>query len=136
MKGEWVSEIYLMDIDRLKDDRLDEYYKFLRKERIEKVERLKKIVNKKQSIACGMLINDIVLNKAANGLCTEYLVDEYGKPHVICDGEDEIYFNVSHSGSYGVLVIGKSDIGIDIQNISKTNVRIVDRCFSENEIPI
>ena len=128
-----MSEVYLMNIEQLNADKLEEYYRFLGKERIEKVERLKRIVNKKQSIACGMLINDIVLNKAAGGRDAEYSVDEYGKPHVICNGEDEIYFNVSHSGSYAILAIGKNDIGIDIQDISKTNLVIVDRCFSENE---
>ena len=44
--------------------------------------------------------------------CLEILKDEMGKPYL---KNNEVYFNVSHSGEYLALAISESPVGIDIQ---------------------
>ena len=48
--------------------------------------------------------------------------NEFGKPYF---ENSDIYFNISHSGSYASLAIGSSEVGIDIQKISDIPDRVM-----------
>lgn len=57
--------------------------------------------------------------------------DAYGKPYIV---GMPIYYNISHSGQYAVLVISDSDVGVDVQLKKKAQKRkIAERFFSKRE---
>lgn len=88
-----------------------------------------------------------LLKKALNNYCTEIKADmilsesdiireEGQKPYLrtSCDLQDEIHFNVSHSGGLWICAVGKHKVGIDIQRIVHAHYeKISDRYFTENE---
>ncbi len=61
----------------------------------------------------------------------EFIYGEHKKPYL--KDHDDIYFNLSHSGSRVMCIIGDSENGCDVQNIEKSGDKIAARFFSENE---
>ncbi|MDR2023974.1 MAG: 4'-phosphopantetheinyl transferase superfamily protein [Hungatella sp.] len=57
--------------------------------------------------------------------------DAFGKPYI--EGEDQIYFNMSHAGTYSVCAFSNKPVGIDIERISPVDLLIAQRyyCISE-----
>ena len=49
------------------------------------------------------------------------------------EGEDRVFFNLSHSGSYALCVLCDSEVGCDIQKISQPRDSILKRIFHEEE---
>lgn len=64
---------------------------------------------------------------------------EHGKPYFVeksMEGEEqpsEIYFNLSHSGSYAACILGKIPMGIDIEKIRPYNEKVAKRILHESE---
>ncbi len=55
--------------------------------------------------------------------------NEFGKPYL---KNNELFFNISHSGEYTVLVTSEEEIGVDIQAI-KPYLHLIDRVCTVNE---
>lgn len=55
----------------------------------------------------------------------------YGKPYI--KDYSQIHYNISHSGEWVVVAIGKSPIGIDVENRREDWDLIGERVFSESE---
>lgn len=55
----------------------------------------------------------------------------YGKPYI--KDYSQIHYNISHSGEWVVVAIGKSPIGIDVENRKEDWDLIGERVFSESE---
>ena len=47
--------------------------------------------------------------------------------------KSDIYFNISHSGEYCVLALSDENVGVDIQQARKVNLRIAEKWFNEKE---
>ena len=66
----------------------------------------------------------------------EYHIDydifynEYGKPYI---KNNPIYFNISHSGDYIVIIISDRECGIDIEKIRDINNNIIDKVCLDKE---
>ncbi|MDO4939636.1 MAG: 4'-phosphopantetheinyl transferase superfamily protein [Lachnospiraceae bacterium] len=56
---------------------------------------------------------------------------ENGKPYL--DGQDDIYFNLSHSGDYVMCAVSDRDIGCDIQKTERMNLKTAERFFLKQE---
>ena len=61
----------------------------------------------------------------------EITFNEYGKSYV--GDNSDIYFNISHSGEYCILALSDENVGVDIQQIRKVNLRIAEKWFNERE---
>ena len=67
----------------------------------------------------------------------EYHIDydifynEYGKPYI---KNNPLYFNISHSSDYIVIIISDRECGIDIEKIRPINNNIIDRVCLDKEI--
>ena len=77
------------------------------------------------------IVSDDFFAKTCNmlGISDKVFYNEYGKPYF---ENNDLFFNISHSGDYTVLVISDKEIGVDIEKISyKPN--IIDRICTDNE---
>lgn len=55
----------------------------------------------------------------------------YGKPELKED--QNLKFNLSHSGNYIVCAVGDAQVGIDVENSKKDNFDIAEKWFAEKE---
>lgn len=61
----------------------------------------------------------------------DFAVGEHGKPYI---KNSEIHYNISHSGNYVVLVVGSSEVGVDIQEKKPAKPEaLAKRFFSPKE---
>lgn len=61
----------------------------------------------------------------------EFAKGEHGKPYII---GHPIHYNISHSGQYVVLVVAKSEVGVDVQEKKgKRMAAMAKRFFSKEE---
>ncbi len=61
----------------------------------------------------------------------EIVKNQYGKPYL---ANNEVYFNLSHSGNLRAVCVSEAEVGIDIQIWKKVNPRVAQRCFSQGEL--
>lgn len=85
--------------------------------------------NKKQSIVAWSFLLKYLGSK---NIDSKYLfkTNKYRKPFLF---NNKFYFNISHSCEKVVVAISDSEVGIDIEKISKPNFKIIDRCFNIKE---
>ncbi|WP_165763843.1 4'-phosphopantetheinyl transferase family protein [Halalkalibacter urbisdiaboli] len=54
----------------------------------------------------------------------------YGKLYI---EQADIHFNISHSHEWGICVIDRTPVGVDIEKVKPINVQSMMKCFSESE---
>ena len=133
--------LYVMNVSPFEDSSLfSKGLSLIDKERLEKVNKLKKQDVKNLSLGAGLLLMfglnyGLVLEEAKQEIpsygeleakeLVEYLMQMesprqfqytysvHGKPYLA--GENPIYFSLSHSGDYVLLAVGDKEVGADIQ---------------------
>ena len=116
--------VYLINIKDVTKDVIEEVKQKL-PSRYQKALRYKLEKDFKLSIGVSYLIIKAIPNIKDDDLS----YDDNGKPYC-----KNIYFNVSHSGSYGVLVKGTSQIGIDIEKVDFKHLAVVNKVCNDEEI--
>ena len=87
-------------------------------------------IRKKQYILSRILLRNILKDKYSinyNDILIKY--NKYGKPYI-----DNIYFNISHSHDYVIVVTSDKNIGIDIEKIRDINQTTMKVFCTDNEI--
>ncbi|MDD5936535.1 MAG: 4'-phosphopantetheinyl transferase superfamily protein [Clostridiales bacterium] len=56
---------------------------------------------------------------------------DHGKPYII--GMEQLSFNISHSGDWVVCAVGNQEVGIDIEKIKSSRVKVAKRFFTKAE---
>lgn len=111
--------------------------------RWEKIQALKQEKDKLRSLASAYLLNQMCEEL---GICNpQYEYGEKGKPYL--EGQENVVFNLSHSGEYAVLAYAVNDdggsntgqqkreeIGIDIQEIRLMKEGMKKRILNEKEL--
>ena len=116
--------VYLSNItNKTIDDIYNDYKEYLNQEDLEKIQRFKQDLNRRQS-----LMSIALKKKYVKG---EIYYNEYGKPL-----SKEIYFNISHSDNYVMIALSKdTSVGVDIEYI-KDNVddNLINHVCNDSEI--
>lgn len=94
--------------------------------RQEKIERCKSQTEKSRSLAAGYL--ETVMLKEAGIRAEDVCWNENGSPEC-----RDVFFSLSHSGSYAACITGKTPVGIDIQEIRRLRENVVRRCLTLSE---
>ena len=124
-------KIYMMNVQGIDLD--DEtVYEKLSEKRIEKVNRLKKDMAKRQSIAVELLLN-IAMEEEKQGIehPVKWDTDKNGKPYLI--DYPDIHINLTHSKNYAACVISDKNVGVDIQYMRDVDMKIANRFFTPDE---
>ena len=130
-------KIYMTDTLPLEDEKIfSQMLPFITEDRKNKIVQLKKKEDRCRSLAAGILL--------------EYALREYGisllpgkmQQMVLTFGENGkpvlkenigIYFNLSHSGRYVAGVFSDSEVGIDVEQIRKGQMKVAERFFCPEE---
>ena len=122
--------VYIADITKLYDiDTLEKYIKNTPHICINKVKKGKAICKIAASVGAYALL---YYGLKHMGLTTkeEIKFTEKGKPYF---ADNNIFFNLSHSGDYAVCIIDDVDVGIDIEKVRAVRERLSERFFTEEE---
>lgn len=115
----------------IEKDKREYYLSLLEKSKRDRVE---KMIEKKQNET--LYANYLAKKELSSvlGLKTEEIVFTYnqqGKP--LLQNSDSLFFNISHSGEYIVLVTDSRPVGVDIEEVKKIDDRMIDHVLSESE---
>ncbi len=102
-------------------------------ERLEKVTACKTAEDKARSLCCGLLLQHKLrcYRRTKKRVELRYRYGKYGKPYLRDD--PALYFSLSHSGSFAVLVIADREVGADLQTVRPLRDGLVRRTLSEAE---
>jgi len=117
----------------------NEFLKF-REDLISKLPPLSgKLINKykrtkdAQRSILGELLTRSILSKKLKIPAEQVIIEKSvkGKPCLV--NNNDLHFNISHSGDWVVAAFARTEVGIDIEKIKPVNFRIAERFFSKNE---
>lgn len=125
---------YAINIDEVTGlEQLRPFEQYISKERREKIARFYFEKDKIRSMLAEILLKYFLVTGYGMKMSDiAFGYEEYGKPYLLTGGEN-LYFNLSHSGSWVVCGIGTSRIGIDVEEGIKDTISIVKRVLSQNE---
>ena len=106
------------------------------KERLETADRMKRKEDRALQLGASYLLSRLLPECSGNK--EVFLMHppvlgtgEHGKPFL--KTEPDLYFNLSHSGTYAALSIGSFPNGIDIEHHRRNHRKIAERFFTEEE---
>ncbi len=120
-------EYIIKKIDDISENDINNFYNKLYKYKKYKVNKYK---NKKASIIGDILLNDLLIEHSISYNDLTFKINKYGKPYI---EPNKIYFNISHSHEYVITIISNKEIGIDIEKIRKTPLKVINQFATENE---
>lgn len=123
---------YIMDIRQLSEPEVfQKNYREMTPERQKKIDAFRQQNDKLRSLAAGIVLerglSELGVWKAQGQFC----YGRYGKPYL--NNRLDIQFNLSHAGNYAVAAFGNKEIGIDIEQVGRGNMKIVSRFFTKKE---
>ncbi len=107
----------------------ENFLDFLPEKRREKFEKLKIKRDKENCVISYLLLKKALKNFGIESF--EILIGENGKPFL--KDNENVFFNISHTGSGVAVVVDENPVGIDVQDILEVRNAIIERCFSEKE---
>ena len=102
----------------------------------EKQERIKKFKFFRDARNC--LLGDILARSEISRVTgfdagqLEFTTNEYGKP--LLANNPHIHFNISHAGDYIACVVADEPVGIDVEVMKATDLKIAERFFATDEL--
>ena len=123
----------------LKYSRIDDYTKdeinnFIDKIYTLKRNKIKKITNQEKNKK--FIIGEIILSKLLKKYYNldysklKFNINKFGKPYIV---DKNIFYNISHSNSYVVVVISDKEIGIDLEKIRPVDLKTINYFATEFE---
>lgn len=124
---------FLTETEAFDENQFANYKECLPESRLEKVARLRSPKDKARSAMAGVLLLRAYreYKKDEKSLLPEIVLTDREKPVFL--GEQEIHFNLSHSGDYVACVISDAPVGVDIQERRELKEHFIKRIFSEKE---
>ena len=124
------AELYLIHTGFLQDEETFlRQLKRVSKERRERVEACRLKPDKLRCLAGGLLLEELLKR---NFHSPEELVREE-KGRLILPGQENFFFNLSHSGDYAACVIADFLVGVDIQQFRPVQKGVAKRFFQTQE---
>lgn len=120
--------LWLLGLEDISEPDMEEMYTRCSGARQEAADRIRPGLKRRQSVGAGYLLS---LLKDKFSIVEEPVLLQSGKP--VFPGENSPYFNISHSGGYVVLVFGERPLGVDIESVKGTNLKVAKRFFRQEE---
>ena len=131
MKAE--NRVYILDVSVLKDgEKFRYWYEKMPDYRKEKIDKMKPANSKRLSLGAGILFYKGLKELGLESDAVKIRLGENEKPYI--DGEEGVFFNLSHSGNIAVAAFSDKEVGIDIEKIKSFKDSLVEYVFDEKEI--
>lgn len=125
-------KIYIGDTAYLEDENLYlKYYSRISVSRKEKTDRFRSDKDKRLSVGAEALLMLAVKQAGYDYSALKEKVTENGKPYF--ENADGFFFSLSHSGTKAVCAVSDRETGCDIEEISRSNLKIARRFFTDSE---
>ena len=123
-------KVYVGDTSSLKDEILfEKLFETVPSQRKEKINRISRPEDKRLSLGVELLLKKALSDIGIDNYKVERCKN--GKPCI--KGEENLFFNLSHSGERVMCAVSSFEIGCDVEKIKPTNLKIAKRFFFENE---
>ena len=112
-------------------------YEMLTPERREKIKRIRIESEQRRSAAVGLLLEYGLRQRGYSLVCDHGFQklgisrETYGKPYLT--GTEQLFFNLSHSGSYAAAVFSDEPVGIDVERVRPADLALAKRFFAAEE---
>lgn len=119
--------------DALERSKFERLMSYTSKEKRERIKRFQGYDDALRTLIGDVLIRYLICKKLEiENQKLLFGANEFGKPFLIND--NNIQFNISHSGKWVVCSIDNLPVGIDIEQIKSIDMGIAERFFSKNEV--
>lgn len=124
--------IYALNAEKI-SDHIESYRDEMPENRYSKLMKYKFDMDKKLLIGNEILFQYGLKQIYPNRDHKEFVraVDQAGKPYL--EGEDDMYFNMSHAGKYSVCAFSDKPIGVDIERIKPIDLSIAEKYYCKDE---
>ncbi len=122
------STLWLLHLEEIAEAEFDKMYACCSKARREAADRIKSGLKRRQSVGAGYLLS---LLQKQFFMEEEPLILPGGKP--VFRKENNLHFNISHSGGYVVLAFGETPLGVDIECVKRADLKMAKRFFRREE---
>lgn len=122
-------EIYSFNISQNTKDDYKAFKEIVSIERRKKAEKYRLYDDSVRSIYAEVILRYVLKEKYGKSANIAYTT--YGKPYLY--GEEELFFNISHSGNWVIMAIGSSEVGVDIEKIDENNTLYLMDIFTKDE---
>ena len=123
------AKVFYADVSGLCVDKVRDT---LSKDRIEKIDTLKRDIDKKLSAGAEYLLNIAVSECYPHiRMPLEYKYGKSKKPEF--SGIDNLHFNMSHSGTVAVCAIADTEVGVDIELSDRISEGVINKYFTDSE---
>lgn len=131
-------EIYVAEVGELFGEHMPlALYEMLTPERREKIKRIRIESEQRRSAAVGLLLEYGLRQRGYSLVCDHGFQklgisrETYGKPYLT--GMEQLFFNLSHSGSYAAAVFSDEPVGIDVERVRPADLALAKRFFAAEE---
>lgn len=131
-------EIYVAEVGELFGEHMPlALYEMLTPERREKIKRICIESEQRRSAAVGLLLEYGLRQRGYSLVCDHGFQklgisrETYGKPYLT--GTEQLFFNLSHSGSYAAAVFSDEPVGIDVERVRPADLALAKRFFAAEE---
>ena len=126
------TRIYIADCDCLEDGALfGAFFSAVSDERRQKTEKFRFESDKRLSLGAELLLMNAFKDFCIDYKSAELVFGENEKPYL---KNNEIFFNLSHSGKYAVCAVCENEVGVDIEQIENAEFKIAEKVFTESEL--
>lgn len=123
--------ILCLNVGQINNERYDFLKRAITKERRYKAARYFRLEDKIRCVIAEVLLKYAVYLYTGKAIDIAYSYNKYGKPFL--KNCHNLNFNISHSGEWVVVAVGKSQIGIDVEYKKENWDLVGEKVFSEYE---
>lgn len=118
------------NIKEFNKEDLNDFYLRIPKQKRMQINKYKNYEAKTRTLVAEILLNNLLASQNISYQNTKYFNNKYGKPYL---KNSELFFNVSHSFDYVITTISNKEIGIDIEKVRKTSLKVINQFATSKE---
>ena len=123
-------EYIIKNINDYSEDELKNFYTKISEQKKDKINKYKNYKRKASSIIAEIIFSELLLKRNIFYDSLNYYKNKYGKTYL---KNNNLFFNISHSFDYVISVVSDKEIGIDIEKIRKTPIKVINQFATEIE---
>lgn len=124
--------IYAVNIkDDIEDSILENFATIISAERKERVCKFRNYRDKQRGVLSEVLLRYALYKNYELKEEISFIYNGFGKPAL--EKQQNIFFNLSHSGDWVICAVGDISVGVDVEQIAKPDLGIAKRFYSAAE---